>query len=95
MILFAIQSVTCRDYAEGVSCEYKRLSGEMYEHSMNEEESQYAYEIDDMFIVLPQSMSSEYVLETARRAGHKKYTSDTVKICTTTDIEKLFQMMFL
>ena len=53
-----------------------RNGEKMYEHLMNEEEARYAYETEDMFIVVPQSSFLEYVLQIAKKAEPIMYTSD-------------------
>lgn len=72
-------------------------SGEkMYEHLMSDEEAQYAYETNDMIIVLPQSIFSEYVLEGSIRAIHTRYVSSNGKIkpLNTEKIKKLLEPKF-
>lgn len=54
-----------------------RNGEKMYEHLMNEEEARYAYETENMFIVVPQSSFLEYVLQIAKKAEPIMYTSDS------------------
>lgn len=65
----------------------------MYEHLMSEEEAQYAYETEDMFIIVPQSMFSKYVLEGAVKTGLQKYDSNGTDLCSREKIIKLLDTL--
>lgn len=50
----------------------------MFEHLMSEEEAQYAYETEGMFLVIPKSFHSEYSMEFAKKTDKKEYTSNNI-----------------
>jgi len=52
------------------------------------EEAQYAYETEDMFIIIPQSMFSNYSLEGAVKTGLQKYDSNGADLCSRESIIK-------
>ena len=66
-----------------------RNGEKMYEHLMNEEEARYAYETEDMFVVLPQTIFSGYFLEGSTKADQKRYASDDAKVLGVNDIKNL------
>jgi UDP-N-acetylglucosamine 4,6-dehydratase len=66
-----------------------RNGEKMYEHLMNEEEAQYAYETEDMFIIIPQSAFDSYVPKNSVKAKHKKYASNNVNVLNVKGIEQL------
>lgn len=66
-----------------------RNGEKMYEHLMNVEEAQYAYEREDMFIIVPQSMFSKYILEGAVKTGLQKYDSNGAELYSRESIIKL------
>lgn len=65
-----------------------RNGEKMYEHLMTVEEAQYAYETEDMFIIIPQSTFSDYTLEGAERTGLQKYDSNSAELCSKESIIK-------
>jgi len=66
-----------------------RNGEKMYEHLMNEEEAQYAYETKDMYIVLPQSTFHTYFLDGGTKAEQKRYASDDIKVLGVNEIKNL------
>ena len=66
-----------------------RNGEKMYEHLMNEEEAQYAYETKDMYIVLPQSTFHSYFLDGGTKAEQKRYASDDAKVLGVNEIKNL------
>jgi len=72
-----------------------RNGEKMYEHLMNEEEARYAYETEDMFIVLDKANLSHYFLEGSVKAEQKKYASDNAKILCIEEIRQLLDMMLI
>lgn len=66
-----------------------RNGEKMYEHLMNEEEARYAYETEDMFVVLANTIFSENMLDGSTKAEQKKYASDDVKVLSLYDIKTL------
>ena len=67
-----------------------RNGEKMHEQLMNEEEAQYAYETDDMFIVMPQSTFSKYIPKGAKKSIQKQYSSKKGKLLNVEDIKSLF-----
>lgn len=67
-----------------------RNGEKMHEQLMNEEEAQYAYETDDMFIVMPQSTFSEYTPKGAKKSIQKQYSSTNGKLLNVEEIKRLF-----
>ena len=59
----------------------------MYESLMTEEEALCAYENEDMFVVLPQSIFPEYAIEGAVKARYTKYSSDDAKVLSIEDVK--------
>ena len=72
-----------------------RNGEKMYEHLMNEEEARYAYETEDMFIVLDKANLSDYFLEGSVKAEQKRYASDNAKILSVEEIRQLLDMMLM
>jgi len=70
-----------------------RNGEKMYEHLMNKEEARYAYETKDMFIVVPQSTFSNYILEKGVKAKQKRYDSNTVKTLAIDEMKNLIISM--
>ena len=66
-----------------------RNGEKMYEHLMNEEEARYAYEKEDMFIVLAKTIFSEKMLADSTKAEQKKYASDDAKVLSLPEIQTL------
>ena len=66
-----------------------RNGEKMYEHLMNEEEARYAYETEDMFVVLAKPIFSGYALDVAVKAEQKKYASDDAKVLGVEDLRQL------
>ena len=66
-----------------------RNGEKMYEHLMNEEEAQYAYETKDMYIVLPQSTFHSYFLDGGTKAEQKRYASDDANVLGVNEIKNL------
>lgn len=69
-----------------------RNGEKMYEHLMNEEEARYAYETEDMFIVIPQSIFSLYFLEGSTKAEQKRYESDNANVLGPKEIKQLLSL---
>lgn len=69
-----------------------RNGEKMYEHLMNEEEAQYAYETKDMFIVLPQPIFSSYFLEGRAKAEQKRDASDNAKVLSVEEVKQLLNL---
>ena len=67
-----------------------RNGEKMYEHLMNEEEARYAYETEDMFIVLAKS---GYSLNECAKAEKKKYASDDMMVLGFEEVKQLLSMM--
>jgi UDP-N-acetylglucosamine 4,6-dehydratase len=70
-----------------------RNGKKMYEPLMTVEEAKYAYETDDMFIIVPQSIFFKYVLEGAIKTGLQKYDSNDADICSREEIIKLLDSL--
>lgn len=70
-----------------------RNGEKMYEHLMNEEEARYAYETEDMFVVLAKHIFSGYFLENSAKAEQKRYASDNVKVLGMNDIKNLLAIL--
>jgi len=70
-----------------------RNGEKMYEHLMNEEEAWYAYETDDMFVVLAKPIFSGYTLDVGVKAEHKRYASDDEKVLGVEDVRQLLGMV--
>jgi len=66
-----------------------RNGEKMYEHLMNEEEARYAYETEDMFVVLAKQIFPDYVLEGSVKAEQKRYASDNAKVLGVEDVRQL------
>jgi len=66
-----------------------RNGEKMYEHLMNGEEAHYAYETDDMFIVLAKQIFFGYLLEGGTKARKKRYASDDAKVLSLPEIKNL------
>lgn len=66
-----------------------RNGEKMYEHLMNEEEARYAYETEDMFIVLIKSIFYEDMLGGSTKAEQKRYASDDAKKMSINEINNL------
>ncbi len=66
-----------------------RNGEKMYEHLMNEEEARYAYETEDMFVVLAKTIFSEKMLDGSTKAEQKKYASDDAKVLSLSEIKTL------
>jgi UDP-N-acetylglucosamine 4,6-dehydratase/5-epimerase len=66
-----------------------RNGEKMYEHLMTAEEAHYAYETEDMFIVVPQSFFPKYSLDGAIKTELQKYDSNSVESCSKEKIIKL------
>lgn len=66
-----------------------RNGEKMYEHLMNEEEALYAYETEDMFIVLTKSIFYEDILDGSTKAEQKRYASDNAKMMSINEINNL------
>jgi FlaA1/EpsC-like NDP-sugar epimerase len=66
-----------------------RNGEKMYEHLMNEEEARNAYETEDMFVVLPQTIYPNYLLEESTKAEQKRYASDDAKVLSLSEIKNL------
>lgn len=66
-----------------------RNGEKMHEHLMNEEEALYAYETEDMFIVLTKSIFYENILDGSTKAEQKRYASDDAKKMSTNEINTL------
>lgn len=64
----------------------------MYEHLMTEEESQRAYEIDDMFIVMPNTKINKYAHKKFRKTKQDCYTSKNADILNKRDVQKLLSI---
>ena len=71
-----------------------RNGEKMYEHLMNEEEARYAYETEDMFVVLPQLIFSDYFWEGGAKAAQKRYASDDAKVLSLAEIKDLLSSTF-
>jgi hypothetical protein len=56
---------------------------------MNEEEARNAYETEDMFVVLPQTIYPNYLLEESTKAEQKRYASDDAKVLSLSEIKNL------
>lgn len=69
-----------------------RKGEKTYEHLMNEEEARYAYETEDMFIVLPQSIFSDYFLEGSTKAKQKRYASDNANVLCSREVKQLLSL---
>ena len=69
-----------------------RNGEKMYEHLMNEEETWYAYEVEDMFIVLPQTIFSGHFLEGSTKAEQKRYASDNKKVLSAEEVKQLLNL---
>ena len=67
-----------------------RNGEKMYEHLMNEEEARYAYENEDMFVVLAKQIFTSYFLEGTTKAEQKRYASDNAKVL---GVEKVKQFL--
>ena len=70
-----------------------RNGEKMYEHLMNEEEARYAYEAEDMFVVLAKQIYSGYSLEGGVKAEQKRYASDNAKVLGVEDVKQLLGMV--
>jgi len=66
-----------------------RNGEKMYEHLMNEEEARYAYETDDMFVVLAKPIFSGYFFDKSVKAEQKRYASDDAKVLGVEDVRQL------
>lgn len=66
-----------------------RNGEKMYEHQINEEEVRYAYEIKDMFIVIPQSIFLDYFLEGSSKAEQKRYESNNANVLCPKEVKQL------
>ena len=66
-----------------------RNGEKVYEHLMNEEEARYAYETEDMFVVLAKTIFSEKMLDGSTKAKQKKYASDDAKILSINEVNNL------
>ena len=66
-----------------------RNGEKMYEHLMNEEEARYAYETEDMFVVLAKTIFSEKMGDGSTKAEQKKYASDDAKVLSLYEIKAL------
>ena len=66
-----------------------RNGEKMYEHLMNEEEARYAYEAEDMFVVLAKPIFSGYSLKGSVKAEQKRYASDDAKVLAVEDLRQL------
>lgn len=71
-----------------------RNGEKMYEHLMNLEEAFYAYETEDMYIVLNKTISSDYSLEGVKKAAQQSYASDGTEILTQSEIKHLLSSTF-
>lgn len=71
-----------------------RNGEKMYEHLMNLEESLYAYETDDMYIVLNKTLTHDNMSESIKKAAQKNYASDDVKVFTQSEIKNLLISTF-
>jgi len=71
-----------------------RNGEKMYEHLMNEEEARYAYETEDMFVVLAKTIFSEKILYGSTKAEQKKYASDDGKVLSLSEIKNLLRFTF-
>lgn len=69
-----------------------RNGEKMYEHLMNEEEAQYAYETEDMFIVLAKQIFSGYLLEGSTKAKQKRYASDDANVLSVEEVRQLLNL---
>lgn len=63
----------------------------MHEHLMTEDESQHAYENDDMFIVLPRSVVPDYRQTGVVKTIPGNYSSDKAELLSVEDIKKLLE----
>lgn len=71
-----------------------RNGEKMYEHLMSEEEAQYAYETEDMFVVLAKQIFSDYFLEGSTKAKQKRYASDDAEVLSLSEIKNLLRSTF-
>lgn len=71
-----------------------RNGEKMYEHLMNEEEAQYAYETEDMFVVLAKSIFSGYSLYGGVKAEQKRYVSDNSKLLSIEEVKELLNTFY-
>ena len=69
-----------------------RNGEKMYEHLMNEEEARYAYETEDMFVVLAKQIYSSYFLEGNTKAEQKRYASDDAKVLSVKEVKHLLNL---
>ena len=70
-------------------------SGEkMYEHLMSEEEARYAYETEDMYIILPKPIFSNYFLEGSIKAEQKRYASDNSNLLSIEEVKELLDTFY-
>ena len=69
-----------------------RNGEKMYEHLMNEEEARYAYETEDMFVVLAKQIFPEYWLEGGTKAEQKRYASDNAKVLSVEEVRQLLNL---
>jgi len=70
-----------------------RNGEKMYEHLMNEEEARYAYETEDMFVVLAKPIFSGYALERGVKAEQKRYASDDAMMLGVEDVRQLLGLV--
>lgn len=68
-----------------------RNGEKMYEHLMNEEEARYAYETEDMFVVLAKPIFSSYLLDGSVKAEKKRYASDDAKVLGVEEVRQLLK----
>ena len=71
-----------------------RNGEKMYEHLMNEDEARYAYETEDMFIVLAKPIFSGYSLEGGAKAEQKRYVSDNSKLLSIEEVKELLNIFY-
>ncbi len=64
-----------------------RKGEKMHEKLMLEEEAQFAYENDEMFIVIQQDEYNKYPSMNDWKVTHSFYTSEDAKLCSKKDIE--------
>jgi UDP-N-acetylglucosamine 4,6-dehydratase len=66
-----------------------RKGEKMHEKLMIEEETQFAYETNDMFVVIPQDEYYKYQPMNDWKVANSIYTSDVAKLCNKKEIEHL------
>lgn len=76
---------------EDISIKYigTRKGEKMHEKLMMEEEAQFAYETDEMFIVIPQDEYNKYQPLNEWKVVNNIYTSDVADLCSKKEIEHL------